>query len=88
MTYRVYLAPSARRDLNKLPASVFSAVMEFMAGPLAENPHRVGKPLIGDQAGLRSARRGTYRIIYRILEVEIEVEVVRLRHRQDAYRPS
>jgi mRNA-degrading endonuclease RelE of RelBE toxin-antitoxin system len=36
--------------------------------------------------GYYSARRGTYRIIYRIDEAKHQVEIYSIRHRRDAYR--
>ena len=47
---------------------------------------RVGKPLRGNLAGLWSARRGTYRVLYRINEDPPEVIVARIDHRRDVYR--
>lgn len=87
MTYRVILSPSARRALSEdLPESVAEACFAFLSGPLAENPQRVGKALGGNLQGLRSARRGEFRIIYRIDEGRILVDVITIRHRRDAYR--
>ena len=86
MTYSVLLTGPARRDLQKLPDRVLPAVVQFLSGPLAEAPQRVGKPLVGELEGLHSARRGEYRVIYRIVEDRVQVEVVRLRYRRDAYR--
>nr|WP_269810763.1 type II toxin-antitoxin system RelE/ParE family toxin [Kineosporia rhizophila] len=82
------MAASAQRDLAKLPDKVLPAVLEFIEGPLTQNPQRVGKPLVNDLHGLRSARRGSFRVIYRIAEAVVEVQVVRIRHRRDAYRSS
>ena len=45
----------------KLPEQVTAAVVEFLTGALVDNPHRVGKPLRGDLAGIHSARRDAYR---------------------------
>lgn len=42
------------------------AVIEFLMGPLRDNPHRAGKPLVGDLDGFWSARRGAYRVVYAI----------------------
>ena len=63
------------------------AVIDFITTVLMENPHRVGKPLRNDLSGVWSARRGTYRVLYRIHEKRREVVVLRIDHRQDAYRP-
>ena len=61
-------------------------MIEFLTGPLVGNPHRVGKELKRDLVGVWSARRGTYRILYRINEERREVVVVRIEHRRDVYR--
>ncbi|MEI2649365.1 MAG: type II toxin-antitoxin system RelE/ParE family toxin [Dermatophilaceae bacterium] len=37
-------------------------------------------------AGVQSARRGTYRILYRVNEDEHEVVVLRIDHRREVYR--
>lgn len=69
-----------------MPLSIASAVVEFIYGPLAQNPHRVGKPLRFQFEGKHSARRGNYRIIYEIVESRVCVEVISVQHRADAYR--
>lgn len=87
MTYRIRWASPARRAIeNTLPEAVAAAVWEFVNGPLAENPHRVGKQLVRDLAGYWSARRGQYRVIYTINDDEIIVTVVAIDHRRDVYR--
>ena len=62
-------------------------MIDFLTTALVENPRRVGKPLRGDLAGIWSARRGTYRVLYRLREDPREVIVIRVDHRKDAYRP-
>ena len=84
--WRLVVAPSAERSLAQLPEKVAPAIVEFMVGPLLENPRRVGKPLIRELAGYMSARRGAYRIVYRIVEETSRVEVVRIDHRSRVYR--
>lgn len=87
MTYRIGWASPARRAIeNTLPESVAAAVWEFVNGPLAENPQRVGKQLLRDLAGYWSARRGQYRVIYVIDDDEVVVTVVNVDHRRDVYR--
>ncbi|GEL18356.1 toxin RelG [Pseudonocardia asaccharolytica DSM 44247 = NBRC 16224] len=72
---------------DKLPESVAAAVIEFVTGSLRINPHRVGKPLRRELAGRYAARRGSFRIIYRIDEDERLITVLRVEHRADVYRP-
>ena len=85
--YELILTPPAVRALQtRLPEPVAAAVIEFLTGSLIQNRDRVGKPLRGDLAGVRSARRGTYRVLYRINDNRHEVVVVRLDHGGGAYR--
>jgi mRNA interferase RelE/StbE len=86
--YDLVLTPPAQRALSgKLPGAVAAAVIEFLTTTLIGQPARVGKPLRDDLAGVWSARRGTYRVLYRIREDVREVVVLRVEHRRDAYRP-
>lgn len=67
--YRLVIAPAARRQLaDALPEAVAFAAHEFIVGPLLDKPRRVGKPLHEPLDDRHSARRGTYRVIYRIDE--------------------
>lgn len=66
--------------------SVASACAEFIGSALADNPQRVGKPLRLPLEGLYSARRGDFRIIYRIDEGRVVVVVITIEHRRDVYR--
>jgi mRNA interferase RelE/StbE len=79
------MAP-ARREFDRLPISVAAAVLETLDA-IAQNPKRLGKPLMLEHEGRFSARRGPYRIIYE-LEAEAHlVRVVAIGHRRDVYRP-
>lgn len=83
----VVAAPAARAIRETLPQAVAFAVIDFITGPLLENPNRVGAPLRGELEGVWSARRGTYRVLYRIDDESREVIVLRVGHRRDIYRP-
>jgi mRNA interferase RelE/StbE len=85
--YRLIIAPSARRQLAEvLPEAVAFAAHEFIIGPLIDNPHRVGKRLRPPLDDRHSARRGTYRVIYRIDDQLRTVAVVGVFPRSEAYR--
>jgi mRNA interferase RelE/StbE len=77
---------ASRRALARLPEKVATAVVEFLYGSLAASPYRVGKPLKLGLEGLHSARRGDYRVIYRIDDHQRRVTVVAIEHRSDIYR--
>jgi mRNA-degrading endonuclease RelE of RelBE toxin-antitoxin system len=67
--YELVLTPPAQRALTeRLPEAVAAAVINFLTTSLAREPRRVGKPLRGDLAGIWSARRGSYRVLYRLRE--------------------
>jgi len=84
--YEVVFTRSARRTLElDLPEKVAAAAFEFIMGPLRENPRRVGKPMREPLAPLYAARRGEYRVIYRIVDQRLVIEVVSVVHRRDAY---
>lgn len=86
--YELVIAPTARRQLaEQLPESVAFAAYELIVGPLLGNPHRVGKRLRPPLDDRHSARRGTYRVLYRIEEERHRVTVVGVFARADAYRP-
>lgn len=76
----------ARRQLERLPIAVAAAVLETL-GAIASNPRRLGKPLRFELEGCFLARRGPYRVIYRIDEAARTVFVLAIAHRADVYRP-
>ena len=87
MTYRIELTGAAKRALTEvLPETVAVACWEFIRGPLAENPHRVGKPLRDQVEGRYSATRGEFRVVYQIFDDRIVVRVIHIAHRRDVYR--
>jgi mRNA-degrading endonuclease RelE of RelBE toxin-antitoxin system len=85
--YAIAWTAPARRALGRLPEKVATAVVEFLYGSLATSPHRVGKPLKLGLEGMHSARRGDYRVIYRIDDHRRQVDAVAIEHRSDIYRP-
>ncbi|MGH3851599.1 MAG: type II toxin-antitoxin system RelE family toxin [Pseudonocardiaceae bacterium] len=84
--FQVRLTATAQHCLRRLPDKIVEACLEFIAGPLAAAPHRLGKPLLRELAGYHSARRGAYRIVYEIDDNARAVIVIRVDHRGDVYR--
>ncbi len=86
--YELVVTPPAARAISEyLSEPVAAAVIEFLTTTLIREPRRVGKPLRRELSGVWSARRGTYRILYRIREEPREVVVLRVEHRGEVYRP-
>jgi mRNA interferase RelE/StbE len=78
---------TVRRELSEsLREAVAAAAYQFITGPLLADPHRIGKRLLPPTNDRFSARRGTYRVIYRIDDKDRVVMVVDVAHRRDAYR--
>lgn len=79
--------PTVRWALAEtLPEPVAAAAFEFITGPLLRDPYRVGKRLLPPLQDRFSARRGTYRVIYRIDDTTLVVTVTDVDHRRDVYR--
>jgi mRNA interferase RelE/StbE len=87
VSFRVVVTRTAARQLaERLPEAVAVACVEFLFGPLAENPLRVGARLRAPFVAQWRARRGEYRVRYRIDEAEHVVYVLDIDHRRQAYR--
>lgn len=84
--YRIEVDGPALRDLQRLPHKIATAIVEFITGPLADNPHRLSKPLRTELASYRSARRGDYRVMLRVDEDRHALLIVAINHRAHIYR--
>ncbi len=87
--YKLALARPARRALSEhLPPDVATAAVDFITGPLLDNPRRLGKALREELTGIYSARLARdYRVLYEIDETKHVVFVLDIRPRSSAYRP-
>ena len=86
--YELGAAVPARRALaDRLPHEVAAAAVEFITGPLLENPQRVGKALTDELAGIYSARLGrNWRVLCEIDATRHVVIVLDIRPRSGVYR--
>jgi len=85
--YRLEISrPAARSLAEVLPAKVAAAAYALITGALTDNPRRVGRPLRPLLDPAWSARRGNYRVLYVIEEINRTVRVTAVRHRSDAYQ--
>lgn len=85
-SYSIVYTAAARRQMNRLPLAAAMAMHDHLTGPVADNPHRLGKRLDPPFEQLHSTRRGEYRALYSIDDYEITVTVVTVANRRDAYR--
>lgn len=85
--WKVEVTSPALKGFRRLPEKAAAAIVEFVTGVLADNPYRLSKPLTNGLLGLRTARRGDYRVLL-TLDVEVHVLYVhRIEHRSDVCKP-
>jgi len=83
--YKLLFDEEVVKDLRKIDKTQQSKILSVIKLKLIENPY-VGKKLIGDLSPLYRYRVGNYRIIYDIVEKEVVVVVIKIKHRKDAYK--
>jgi mRNA interferase RelE/StbE len=85
--WKIEVTSPALKGFRRLPEKAAAAIVEFVTGPLADNPRRLSKPLTNELLGLHTARRGDYRVLF-TLDVEDHILYVhRIEHRSDVYKP-
>lgn len=82
--YRVVIDKRAKKEIDKTPL-VYAKKIAFAIYGLEDNPRPVGcKKLVGYDNTYR-IRVGVYRIIYRIEDDILYVEVLKVGHRKAVY---
>jgi mRNA interferase RelE/StbE len=84
MIYTVIISRSAMRELDRLSKSV-SGRIAIRINSLAADPRPRGSIKLSGTARMHRIRMGDYRVIYEIDDVRHIVDVLRIRHRSDAY---
>lgn len=85
-SWSVQLSPTALRALDRLPRKIARAIVEFVTATLPADPHRLSKPLRVEFEGWRVARRGDYRVMFRVIEDDHVLYIGRVEHRAHVYR--
>jgi mRNA-degrading endonuclease RelE of RelBE toxin-antitoxin system len=85
--HRTVLTGSALRSLQVIPPRVAEPLVAFIFGSLAADPRRRGKPLQRELEGHWAARRGDFRVVYRLDDEAKTMYVLKIARRSDAYRP-
>lgn len=84
-SYQIKIKSSASRELERLPRTTIPKIVAAIK-ELAENPFPQGvKKLTGFDRTYR-IRIGEYRILYNMYDDILVIEIIRIRHRKDAYR--
>ncbi|GLB69143.1 type II toxin-antitoxin system RelE family toxin [Arthrobacter mangrovi] len=85
--WKVEVTSPAFKGFRRLPEKAAGAIVEFVTGALADNPHRPSKPLTNELLGMRTARRGDYRVLFTLDVERRTLYVHRIEHRSDVYKP-
>lgn len=84
--YSIRFKKSARKEFLQVPPAYQSKIIRAING-LEENPRPEGvKKLKGEENAWR-IRVADYRIIFTIDDIIQIIEIQRIRHRKDAYKP-
>jgi len=81
--YNILFDKKALDFFKKLDKSIQERIGKKIQ-ELAGNP-RLGVPLIGNLAGLWKLRIGDYRVIYKIIEGNLVILVLKIGHRKNVY---
>jgi mRNA interferase RelE/StbE len=85
MTYSVFFHPAAKRELSRLlPADQRRVLAEITS--LTDNPRPRGCAKLAGFRNVWRIRVGAYRVVYRIGNAELIVEIIRIAHRREVYR--
>jgi mRNA interferase RelE/StbE len=82
--YKILFDDKVAKDLKKIDRVWQKRILSKIKTALAADPH-MGKKLVGDLSPFWRLRVGNYRVIYAIDEGVVTVEVIKIRHRKDAY---
>jgi mRNA interferase RelE/StbE len=85
--WKVEVTSPALKSFRRLPEKAAAAIVEFVTGVLSENPYRLSRPLTNELLGVRTARRGDYRVLFTLDVAAHILYVHRIKHRTDVYKP-
>ena len=82
--FKIFFTKDSQKQYDKLPKTVQPRIAKALA-TLSWDPFK-GKKLGGELAGLYTMRAWPYRIIYTVDQIQQEVIVTSIQHRQGAYK--
>lgn len=85
MAFKVKWEDAADVDLEAIDSAIALKIYNRVESYLIFVPRELGKRLTGNHSGLYRYRYGDYRIIYKILEEENTIVILRVGHRKNIY---
>ncbi|NPA87539.1 MAG: type II toxin-antitoxin system RelE/ParE family toxin [Epsilonproteobacteria bacterium] len=83
--YKVKINKQVLKDIKHIDKKYKKKIIETIEEKIAKEPYK-GKKLAGNLSPFYRWRVGDYRIIYSINDDIIEVEIIKVSHRQGAYK--
>ena len=85
MVYEVEWSETAKKNLEKLDRITKKKIIYKVENYLAEDPHGRGKPLKGNLKGQYRYRFSKYRVIYKIFQTKVVIEILEIGSRSNIY---
>lgn len=85
MAYKLLFDDKVAKDLKNIDKHWQKKILEAIKTKLLENPY-IGKKLVGDLSSYYRYRVNDYRVIYEILEDEIILVIIKIKHRKEVYK--
>ncbi len=85
MAYKLLFDDKVTKDLKNIDKPWQKKILEAIKTKLLKDPY-IGKKLVGDLSSYYRYRVNDYRVIYEILEHEIILVVIKIKHRKDVYK--
>ncbi len=85
VSYKIKFKKSAEKELRRIPKGSLSKITNAIQ-QLASNPRPQGVKKLKTFANKYRIRVGKYRVLYTIEDDFLIIEIIRVRHRKDAYR--
>lgn len=83
----IVFTEEAKKDLKKLNPAIAKAIINVLRDiENLDNPRSRGKALVGNKKGFWRYRVQDYRIICRIKDDVMIIEVIKIGHRRDIYK--
>ena len=85
MAYKLLFDDKVAKDLKKIDKHWQNKILKVIKTKLVNDPY-IGKKLVGDLSSYYRYRINNYRIIYEILDDEIVLIIIKIKHRKDVYK--
>lgn len=83
---KVIFLDQARKEFLKLDKSIKLQIRKFIIKLQdVENPRAMGKPLVGNFRGFWRYRVGDYRLLCKIKNDELVINIIKVAHRKEIY---